>query len=119
MFDPQEYARVIARENIPALHGIQVELLGPPSKGLIREVPSEAEFRQRIAGFESMSLHLEAGHWTGPAQDLFEGPGVINIVGSEQLVDGAEASVRDWEASGALYRFRSPRWRDYIYWPWR
>lgn len=118
IFSPDEYARIIATENIPNLHGIQVELLGPPIKGLIREVPTEAEFRQRIAGYYSRSLHLEAGHWAGPAQDLFEGPGVINIVGSEEIVDGAEASVREWEASGDLYRFRAPRWRDYLYWPW-
>ncbi len=118
MFNPDEYARVIAGENIPKFHGVQVELLGPPTKGLIGEVPTEEEFRQRIPGFQSASLHLQAGHWAGPAQDLFEGPGVINIVGSEQVVDGAEASVRDWETSGDLYRFRTPRWRDYIRWPW-
>jgi len=119
MFSPDEYARVIEGENVPTSHGIQVELLGPPIKGLIGEVPTEDEFRQRIPGFHSASLHLKAGHWAGPAQDLFEGPGVIDVVGSEQIVDGAEASVRDWEASGDLYRFRTPRWRDYIPWPWR
>ena len=119
MFNPKEYARVIAEENVPEFHGVQVELLGPPMKGLIREVPTEEEFRQRIPGFHSKSLHLQAGHWTGPAEDLFEGPGVINIVGSEQIVDEAEASVREWEASGELYRFRTPRWLDYIRWPWR
>ncbi len=108
MFDREKYLELIQNPMRFEFEGVQVELLGPKNSGIVASIPTDEEFRRQIPGFLSHSLHLKPGFRTGRAQDLFQGPGVINVVGTKAQVDNAEASVRAWESGSDLYRLRNP-----------
>jgi hypothetical protein len=105
LFDREGFRAIAHLPPVGERSGIQVELLGPEKAGVLDSVPSIDEFKQKIPGFLSHSLRMIPGTVLEPSHDLFQGAGVVNVVGTEDEVNAAESHLRKWESED-LYRLK-------------
>ena len=111
LFDRDEYKNLIALAPYAEMEGIQIDLQGPQEEGIIVERPTEEEFRLKIPGFRSHSLHMDPGDWVYPLEHILNSPGTIQVAGTAEQVENAERRVREWE-KGDFYRTRSPTLKE-------
>ncbi len=105
LFDRRRFYEAVSSQNDEVKEGMQVELLGPEQEGILMAVPSEDFLKANIPGYYSSHLNLQNGKRVGPVTDMFQGPGVINIVGTKNDVQYAEQTIRDLEKQ-TLYQSR-------------
>ncbi|GEM_PF-2902701 len=109
LFDRPRFLTLAGKMPLFDKDGAQLPLLGPEKAAIVTEIPTHEEFARNIPGFHSHALHLELGHRTAPSENLFDIAGLVYTVGSKELIDTAEPSLRTWE-SRDLYRTRPLRW---------
>lgn len=97
-FEPRRFGNRVRRGSVPASEGALV-YFASSRRGRVLSVPTEAEMRERIPGFEYAFLpNLVPGATLGVSGNLFEQPGFAVVKGGDETSAAAERAVRAWEA---------------------